>query len=290
MEKEKIIAKWEKEVENGDLEITINVEDLYQYARDLANYIGADDLTIYHDDIVSWIKDEMWSDSDVDLDDYNEWLENSHYYEDVIHRNTEPEINEFFAYREPYDIIDAVLGNDYNINDEYFRETIYGIESFDDYEIEDDFRDYAIENNIVDDYSDIFDNENEIIEKVTELYAIENAEKLISDNSETIEKIKQAEELLNSYDTFYDCEIDEEDEMVKRDYAVLRFNVDDTIDAIYLFPNKHTWDELQKYVNEVCEEYNDKELDCSCTNYVTEKLTDKFGAVEISAQFWNLHY
>lgn len=287
MEREKIIAKWEKEIENGDLEITCNVNDLYDFARCLANHIGADDVTITHDDVIDWIKEGYWCDSDVDLDDYNEWLENSHYYEDVIHRNTEYEINEHFDNYEPYDIIDAVLGNDYSINDEYFRETIYGIESFNDYEIEDDFRDYAIENNIVEDYSDIFDNEDEIIEKVAELYAIENAEKLISDKSETVSKIKQAEELLNSYDTFYDCTVDEEE---KRDYAVLRFNVDDTIDAIYLFPNKHTWDELQKYVNEVCKEYNDKELDWSYADYVTEKLTEKFGAVEISAQFWNLHY
>lgn len=213
MEKEKIIAKWGQEIENGDLEISITSTRLYDFASDLRFYIGADE-PITHDDIIDFIKENYWSDSDVDLDDYNEWLENNNYYEDVIHRNTEYEINDYFDGREPYDIIDAVLGNDYSTNDEYFKETIYGIESFNDWYdlIEDSFREDAIENNLIHDdtIDEIFENEEEIIEKVDELFAIENAEFIINKYADILDEVEQAKELLRSYDLFYDCTVEED--------------------------------------------------------------------------------
>jgi hypothetical protein len=285
MEKEKIIAKWEQEVENGDLEISITPTRLYDFAKDLACYIGADE-PITHDDMISWIKENYWSDSDVDLDDYNEWLENNNYYEDIIHRNTEYEINDYFDGREPYDIIDAVLGNDYSTNDEFFKETIYGIESFDDWYdlIEDRFRDDAIDENTVNDdtIAEIWENEEEIQEKVEELYAIENAEYILQKHSDILEEVEQAKEFLNAYNPFYDCTIDEEE---KRNYVVLRCNGFDDIDAIYILNNNYSFEEVQSYISKLSDE--NEELP---TDVVTEKLGEKFGAKEISARFWNMWY
>lgn len=265
MEKEKIIAKWEQEIENGDLAISITPSELYDYVNSLKEYMSVDE-PITHDDMISWIKEYYWSDSDVDLDDYNEWLENNNYYEDVIHRNTENEINDYFEYREPYDIIDAVLGDNYSTNDEFFKETIYGIESFDDWAdlIEDRFRDDAIDENILNDdtIAEIWENEEEIQEKVEELYAIENAEKVLG--------------------VFYDCTIDEEE---KRNYVVLRCNGFDDIDAIYILNNNYSFEEVQSYISKLSDE--NEELP---TDVITEKLGEKFGAKEISARFWNMWY
>lgn len=188
MEKEKIIAKWEQEVENGDLEITITVSELYNYVADLKEYMG-DDKCVTHSDLVSWIKDNYWSDSDVDLADYNEWLNVNKYYEDIIYENDEYEINDFFNGCTPYEIINAIDG--YDTRDDYFKGNTYEIESFNDWYdlIEDSFRDDAIEDNLVNDdtITEIWENEDEIIEKCEELFELEK----------------------QGVGDFYNCEVDE---------------------------------------------------------------------------------
>lgn len=183
--KDLIIEKWQKEIASGELDISISATDLYYYVEELYAYCSL--KSISYGDINDYLIEVDLDFDDIDLWVYNEWLRDNRYYDDIIYENTEDEINELYS--DPYECLSDALNGDYDINSRYFKQTIHGLESLDDYtdEFEDEFKVYAVRNNITgdDDIQNILDNEDEIIEKYKEFASID----------------------FNVPDTFYNCEV-----------------------------------------------------------------------------------
>lgn len=253
--KDLIIEKWQKEIASGELDISISATDLYYYVEELYGYCSLNSIS--YGDINDYLIEQHLDFYDIDLWVYNEWLRDNRYYDDIIYENTEDEINELYS--DPYECLSDALNGDYDINSSYFKQTIHGLESLDDYtdEFEDEFKVYAVRNNITgdDDIQNILDNEDEIIEKYKEFASID----------------------LNVPNTFYDCEV--EDNV----YVLLDKDFDGEITDVFMIDKKYDGQTIQNDISELCRTHDDYNNDM-----IADMLLEKYGADRKS--FWALYY
>lgn len=174
MNKKELTEVIASRIESGAIETDLDAEDLAGFVIELREWNGYGGVASW--DLYAMIKDNYIDVGDYGADEWNEYCEDVGYTDDMVYCNDEYTINDMF--RTPYEALTGVKG-EYDPNAEYFKMTIWGLETRDDIDDlldDDDFKEWLIDNERTgnDKVEQMVDNQDLIVELCNEFDEVEN--------------------------------------------------------------------------------------------------------------------
>lgn len=163
--KEEFNKRVEDELKREEVESSLTNEELFNYALLLTQYERYGALS--KEDVHTLICKEFFDDDEVSIWAWNDYCEDSKWYDDVVDYLDEDFFNNYY-YNNPYKAVEATYKNsDFDLGDKFVKITPYGLESFNDLSdlICDEFKEWCIDNErcLSSEAKEILENEEAIV-------------------------------------------------------------------------------------------------------------------------------